>query len=251
VLGTRRQLDLRQRQQFLNSASKNGNDNYSTWQTTKAPGNGIIMTRFFIEDDHLMGGLGAGDNRGFTSDPNASARFTIAWDTDTGTLYLIDQPSCVIGICIHAHPTGGYNDLSNIQSLHDAKDGSLGVSMSYMGTDAAPGGDKALGRITGNLFLRVLAGGHIQTQIKDGTPYPSVEAYQYLPGQSPKTLIQDQQSPSGRGASIYGPQVGLGQNTRFLSRTDGLVDNGLSPDDLPPGFVNGTTRGTKINGRPL
>lgn len=103
-----------QEQQFLNSAATNGNDNYSTWQTAKDPGNGIIMTRFFIEDDHLMLGAGAGDNRGFTSDPNASARFTIAWDTDTGTLYLVDQPSCVLGDCIHAHPTGGYNNLTNI-----------------------------------------------------------------------------------------------------------------------------------------
>jgi hypothetical protein len=54
---------------------------------------GIIVGRFYIPS--LLGAMGNlyGDNRGPSTDPNASARFMVAWDTATGEVSFTVSPS--------------------------------------------------------------------------------------------------------------------------------------------------------------
>ncbi len=49
-----------------------------------APGNGIIVARFFIPGYNAAFGMLLGDNRGFSSNPDAGYRMALAWDTETG-----------------------------------------------------------------------------------------------------------------------------------------------------------------------
>jgi RHS repeat-associated protein len=237
---------------FFDSATWS-NGNFTQWQTTKDPGHGIIVVRFFIQDKAIEL-YGKGDDRGYSSDPYASSRFSVAWDTDAGTLTLIDQPSCVVLHCFSAHPTGSGNNLSNIKSTVNSVpqdgQGSVGVSMSYQGTNGAPGG-QLLGEIAGNLSMRVTANGQVGIQLSDATTYPSVESYQYLPGRQPKTLMQSQQSPSGFGCSIFCIQPGLHSTGRNVSTLNGVPNNDLYSLNMPPNMVNGTQEGLKLDGQYL
>jgi RHS repeat-associated protein len=218
-----------QMKKFLSDPPNKGNGTQMVWKTTKDPGHGIITVRFFIEDDYIDF-IGEGDNRGFSSDPNASSRFTVAWDTDTGNLYFIAQASCLKGDCVHAHTIGGYNDLSPVTSTSDPKDGSKGVSTSYVASDAVWTGPQILGRISGNLYMRVLPNGKVGIQVTDATTYPSLESYQYLPGRQPKTLMQSTQAPQGPLGSIFGPIIGLSSTgDRWLSTLDGQPDGAVHP----------------------
>jgi RHS repeat-associated protein len=55
-----------------------------TGEHFKAPGNGIIVSRFFVKEKDAAGGILRGDDRGFTTDPSAPFRVAVAWDTERG-----------------------------------------------------------------------------------------------------------------------------------------------------------------------
>lgn len=54
---------------------------------------GILLSRFYIANEHAAFGLLDGDGRPSTADPNATYRFAIAWDTRSGEVSVTVTPS--------------------------------------------------------------------------------------------------------------------------------------------------------------
>jgi hypothetical protein len=77
---------------------------------------GDILFRFFIPGASAAGGYLAGDDRGYSSDPDARFRIAVAWNTDTGEVTYTVVQSCSPG-WEHCHAqdairSGGANDLA-------------------------------------------------------------------------------------------------------------------------------------------
>jgi hypothetical protein len=66
---------------------------FRTAATIPGGDEGILLSRFYIANENAAFGLLDGDGRTATSDPNASYRFAIAWDTRTGEVSVTVSPS--------------------------------------------------------------------------------------------------------------------------------------------------------------
>ncbi|MEV6802614.1 RHS repeat-associated core domain-containing protein [Micromonospora rifamycinica] len=180
-----------------------------TYQTdARAPGNGIIVTRLFIQDCKILL-VGHGDCRDFTDDLDAGARVIVAWDTETGEVSITANQSCVTGACKNADQIGEGNDLV-IKESHGSGS-AAGLYFKYKGTNSI----SSFGIISGEERIDITSGGDVNVQV-DGTGYPSIEIYQYRGGQPTRNLGQDEQSFSHKNSWLSGqagPLPGLNMGT--------------------------------------
>ncbi len=181
----------------------------ATYETNAfVPGNGIILTRFFIQDCRILL-AGHGNCRDFTDDPNAGYKIEIAWNTDTGKVAFTASNSCVDFRCHNADTIGKGNDLTikgaRGSTLYENSGG--GIDFTYNGTNSIVN----IGSIHGRAKIDIKSNGDVYTQI-DGTAYPSVEIYQYRSGRPTRNLGRDQQSYTYKNSWIggqIGPLLGL------------------------------------------
>ena len=78
------------------------------------PDRGVVFVRAFIENTPDIEGMTVSDNRGFSSDPLASSRATVAWDTATGDVSVYVQQSCFWSGCLPAFPISLVADAASI-----------------------------------------------------------------------------------------------------------------------------------------
>jgi RHS repeat-associated protein len=139
----------------------------------KAPGNGIVIARFFIKENSAAGGYLAGDGREFTPAPEAKYRITVAWDTDTGQVSYTVVHSCRSGWrhCADQDPIreGGANSLD----IRDQEPGKL--TGRYSGLNSK----LPCCAVNGQLNLQIDGRG-TRVDLK-GDAYPDFEAYRYAP----------------------------------------------------------------------
>jgi RHS repeat-associated protein len=192
----------------------------------KVPGYGIIIARFFIPTKSAALGFLLGDDRGFSTDPDASYRMTVAWDTDTGEVSFTVTPStkpvdpnlCArTGACtpqvVPARPICStcYNQ-AWVHTLRPAGQSELYVDVSGMNS-VLPG-------YPVYAHLAILpVNGHIGV-VDSGTDYPNVEVVQYRTTQPPRYLAQAEIGPHGSAEAIP-----IGQTPRWALWSDGVLQH--------------------------
>ncbi|WP_020526058.1 RHS repeat domain-containing protein [Catelliglobosispora koreensis] len=150
-----------------------------------APGQGVIMFRFFISDHTAAGGMLEGDGRGFTSDVHTKYRVAVVWDTETGEVSFTSTGSCVnlIGACPDQDPVnqGGSNYLETISM----GTGENELFAKYTGLNSV----LPCCSVDGTISIKFDSRG-VTLQLK-GDNYPDFEAYQYHPDGTISTLAQN------------------------------------------------------------
>jgi RHS repeat-associated protein len=192
-----------------------------------APGNGVIVSRFFISDEGFYW-FGMGDGRGFSTEVEAGYRVVVAWDTDTGRVSFTAAPSCAsighpeTGTCLSPHPIGEGNDIEVVRS----GEGHLSVEFS------APSSVRIFPAIDQQLTISV-GQTAVGVRIK-GDPYPDFEAVAYRGGD----VVMLAQSPH---AVPGGPAVHLAPGPeRDVAWLDGYpvwiggqsIPSGLKPSGI-------------------
>jgi RHS repeat-associated protein len=183
----RKLYDMLRLEYFENHGTADARHVYKTKAT--APGQGIVMLRFFISDPTAAGGFLTGDDRGFTSDVHAKYRVAIVWDTETGEVSFTSTQSCIakVNICPDQDPIitdgsdVGSNDLFPIPGL--SKENSLAAL--YSGLNSVT----PCCSVDGFAWVKFDSRG--ATVSLKGDNYPDFEAYQYMPNGEVKTLAQN------------------------------------------------------------
>ncbi|MFD8498409.1 SGNH/GDSL hydrolase family protein [Amycolatopsis sp. NPDC059657] len=177
------------RNRYFDTAADDGDKRAETSVAPSAD-HGIVVARGFIRDKDTFTGA-IGDHRGFDSNPYASSKIGVAWDTKTGEIGVYVHRSCVIGSnlpkpwvagCRDAHPIEfvgnalGYGDGNdtrvNYVTARKQSDGSLLVSVS-----AVNSWSNFLGRINAQVVLR--PSGSTYTAALTGDKFPAWEVYRY------------------------------------------------------------------------
>jgi RHS repeat-associated protein len=185
---------------------------------------GIIVARFFIPQHIAVPSYGVtGDNRSFSTDPSASSRMVMVWDTNTGDVRFIISPSHydvgpVVGVdqatnrhadvitkvergptMVPARPiTIGTSDsawVGNMISPSFTKDG---VSITYHGLNSITPCCAVIGTLT------ITSRGTRTTVHESGMAYPSLEVIRYSRGESPTFLAQSDMASFGGMNSVPG-----------------------------------------------
>jgi RHS repeat-associated protein len=166
---------------------------FHRYQTNaKAPGNGIIVMRFFITAKDAAFGQLSGDDRDFSKDPAAKFRIAVAWDTDTGEITYTVVASCSpdgTG-CEKQDPIleGGANhlDITSVSgSMDDCAYCGMGMTMEYGGLNSK----LPCCSVDGTIQVGVMQSG--MTINLRGDDYPSFEVIQYRKDQDARFLAQD------------------------------------------------------------
>ena len=89
-------------------------DKRLTTNVGAGPDNGIVFVRAFIQNTPDIEGMTVSDNRSYSSDPLASSRATVAWDTGTGDVSVYVQQSCFWSGCVPAFPISLVSDAASI-----------------------------------------------------------------------------------------------------------------------------------------
>ncbi|MEV0430105.1 RHS repeat-associated core domain-containing protein [Micromonospora sp. NPDC050495] len=162
----------------------------------KAPGNGLIVATFFIQDKTAAGGYLTGDDRGFSTDVNAPYRVAVAWDTDTGEISYTVSASCEAksGECSPQKEIvgGGANDLTIIGQKDGATDGRLEVE--YSGLNSKIRCCSINGKLSINFY-------------RDSFPRPVLQSNPWLAPKASSFGIKDSGSVAAR--QYRGVEVGL------------------------------------------
>ncbi|MEU5613737.1 hypothetical protein AB0H03_34365 [Streptomyces sparsogenes] len=139
-------------------------------RTRVAPGQdrGIVLARAYIRNKDT-GTEAIGDHRGWTADPRASSKVTVAWNTGTGEVAVYVHKSCVAGTslpngesvqagCKDALPAAfvsnaasvgdSSSDRRNLISVSRTGSGGLSIGVSAVNSIAS-----TLGRINGQVTL--------------------------------------------------------------------------------------------------
>ncbi len=182
---------------------------------TPGQGNGIVVTRLFIRT-HTVFMLGKGDERDFSKDPDTGYRLAIAWNTETGEMVAVAQPSHVrlprVYPRIHlSNPLEKFPDIeppslrgdwkeydarpincghgTYVHVLDSSSDGkNATVAVDYHATLNGPSLSQAAPSIDGTLRLEV-NDGHV-TVTSDRDNFPSLEVIQYRPGEKSRFLAR-------------------------------------------------------------
>jgi RHS repeat-associated protein len=133
-----------------------------------APGNGVIIARFFIRDDGFYFNFGKGDGRDFSDDIEAGYRVVIAWDTETGRVSITAAPSCVAVGCLSPSAIGEGNNLE----IQEADGGDLAFEFS------AKSSARVLPAIDQTVRLHISGDGSTGVRLR-GDGYPDFEAIAY------------------------------------------------------------------------
>lgn len=161
---------------------------------------GVVLLRFFIPGSRAAGGVLKGDDRGYSSDPDASYRVAVYWDTREGTVMVRVSESCRKGLrgfafdphhpCRHALPivTVPESEVwrhrderrhTNIVALRDEPQAlRLRVSVLNSYSNTVPGKLMAWS-VDEDVALRMGATPRLEL---DGNGYPAVEALFYPEG---------------------------------------------------------------------
>lgn len=131
-----------------------------------APGNGVVVARFFISHE-VFYGIGMGDNRTFSTDVDAGYRVVLAWDTDTGRLSYTADETCLVGYCDGPKQM---NDGNHVEVL-SGNDGDLAVVIAAQNAFGGP-------HIDQELRVSIHDNGSVGVRVK-GDPYPDFEAIAY------------------------------------------------------------------------
>ncbi len=183
---------------------------------TPGQGNGVIVTRFFIPGYTAIPGLLVGDDRGWSTDPDAGYRIALAWDTETGEVSYTISPSVRLephldpgglrrgmfgipsielphiewerGETVDARPIvdGGANDVTFHQS-GILPNGNAVVDVGYSGLNSVT----PMFSTDGDIRLEVAPDGTITATVK-GDDYPSLEVIQYRDGLPPRAIGNDE-----------------------------------------------------------
>ena len=89
-------------------------DKRLTTNVGAGPDNGMVFVRAFIQNTPDIEGMTVSDNRSYSSDPLASSRATVAWDTGTGDVSVYVQQSCFWSGCVPAFPISLVSDAASI-----------------------------------------------------------------------------------------------------------------------------------------
>ena len=168
---------------------KDGDERTTVRTNAVAPGNGVVLMRFFIKEKEAAFGYLSGDDRGVTSDPDARYRMAVAWDTETGNVSFTVAQSC----------RSGWNRCNGQDAI--SKDGANSVSIEQNAGGLLKVG---FGGLNSKIFccsvegdVRVdLRGGHSRVQLH-GDDYPNFEAWQYRDNHCPMLLASDVQDLGG------------------------------------------------------
>jgi lysophospholipase L1-like esterase len=222
------------RNRYFDTAPDDG-DKRSETSVSPSADHGIVLARGYIRNKDAFTGA-IGDHRGFDSNPYASGKIGVAWDTKTGEIGVYVHRSCVIGAnlpkpwvagCRDAFPIQfvgnalayGDNDATpvNYVSVSKQSDGGLVVSVSAINSWS-----NFLGRINGQVALRPSGGTYTATMQAD--KFPAWEIYRY-----PRTAVL---------ASVLQPAYTIGTRDQ------------TTIDDLKGGFSFCTSQGgEERNGR--
>lgn len=169
---------------------------------------GIIVSRFFIADEHAAFGLLHGDNRGPMADPNASHRFSVAWDTRTGEVSITVHPSTytltgdtVDALPLNTTPGGDPNNFI----VHEATPNTLNVEYNVLNS----GIPVPVGEANGRLLIELEPDRiHVTNR---GDDYPDGEFIQYRDSGT-RMLGNKDMSAWKESVPVISDFTGLGQN---------------------------------------
>jgi hypothetical protein len=188
----------RARESFFGPAPKDSTRATYATDAKTSTDQGIIAARMFIQRKDLgLFGL-EGDNRGYSTDPNAPYRVMVAWDTRTGEVTYTAAPSTtemtpvpyglspnVRGTPIHtvypALPIG--RGQPNELTVTDTGTDRLGFT--YRATNSAA--PHLSSSADGHVDI-VFRPDNIEVRVR-GDNFPSVEVIQYRLGQPPRNLL--------------------------------------------------------------
>jgi RHS repeat-associated protein len=167
-----------------------------------APGNGIVMVRFYISDKTAAFTL-SGDDRKTTGALDAPYRIAMAWDTDTGEVSYSVTQSCASGggHCVRqpAIHEGGANSVE----VTKAHGGDLSAKYSGLNSkirvDWGPEDGKYVTgccSVNGNVDISLGRRGYAKVHIR-GDRYPDYEAYQYGVAGTPRQLAHAETGTAG------------------------------------------------------
>ncbi|ONI76028.1 hypothetical protein ALI144C_35560 [Actinosynnema sp. ALI-1.44] len=182
------------RSRYFEAAPDPG-DRISTITLSPSADHGIVVVRGFIRNKDEFTEM-IGDHRGFGTDPYASAKVGIAWDTATGEIGVYVHRSCVAGANVPKPWVAGCKDALPIQFISGAEmirddietpvnyisavkrpDGSIRV-----GVSAVNSWGSFLGRINARVILT--PSGDSYTANFFGDKFPAWEIYRY-----PRTAV--------------------------------------------------------------
>jgi RHS repeat-associated protein len=178
---------------------------------------GIIVARFYIPQHIAVPSYGVtGDDRGSSTDPNASSRMVMVWDTETGDVRFIITPSHyetgpVVGVdqSTHTHadvitnvvrgPTMVPARPITFGNTDSATEGNMisptitpdGISLTYHGLNSITPCCAVIGTLT------ITSRGSRTTVHDSGMAYPSLEVIRYTRGESPTFLAQSDMASFG------------------------------------------------------
>ncbi|MFG2816446.1 RHS repeat-associated core domain-containing protein [Streptomyces sp. NPDC048410] len=186
----------------------------ASFNVGRGPDRGIIRVTFFIPTKEAMMHMLLGDNRNFSTDPDASYRMTLLWNTETGYVLFMVAPS-------HTVPS---NYLKSVGTGHlqvkreeipskmlpanpvkvdgwpgDTVGGNNVLNKSFLGSsvssrklDVAVHGVNSLFPLFAVDNRIVLKAGKDSVSVRRvGDAYPSMEVIQYQKGREPRVIAQD------------------------------------------------------------
>jgi RHS repeat-associated protein len=178
---------------------------------------GIIVTRLFIRQHIAIPGVGLfGDNRGYSTDPGASSRIVLVWDTNTGDIRYIVSPSRLPDYAVptdrksntHADVPDNFVTASGmvparpitIGTGYDSVGGNQvdllsasknGITVSYRGLNSVTPCCAVYGT------LSISGRGSRTTVHADSMAYPNMEVIRYENGQAPQFLATSDAAANG------------------------------------------------------
>jgi hypothetical protein len=124
------------RWRYIDAGAPDGGSKVTTRVHNVSVDGGIIVARAFIAPGGALQYLPIGDGFwGYSSDPYASARIHVAWDTGRGDLGVVAQKSCIFGFCHSALPVffmfSSANDTQSVPNNYVWLDTSSGDSLIF------------------------------------------------------------------------------------------------------------------------
>ncbi|GAA1501431.1 RHS repeat-associated core domain-containing protein [Dactylosporangium maewongense] len=205
--------------EYFGDVKNPGDRRYTIKTGPKAPGQGIIICRFFIPEKDAAGGYLLGDDRDFSLNADVPYRITMAWNTDTGEITYtvcastiqeqlnvpwpvmdskppfvrIDEVPLIASRQVPALPIekGGANDATVVSARENHLD------IQYSGLNSA----LPCCEVNGEIWIDVNDKGDIRVDLT-GDDYPNFEVVQYRPGQVPRSLGRDSSGVAGGGNSM-------------------------------------------------
>jgi len=202
-------------------------DQKATTSTTAGTDRGIVVVRGFIKNNDAFTD-GIGDHRGFDTNPYASAKIGVAYDTKTGEIGVYVHKSCVIGSSWPSPWSEGCKDARPIEFVADASiyDDSSSSTNNYVSkvwmndvlvitVSAVNSWSNSLGRINAKVYLTP-SGGSFSAKLV-GDKFPAWEIFRY-----PRTA----QAPEGFFGLTYA--IGTRDQTSISDLKSGAMSTCVS-----------------------